>query len=769
VLTSVVIATYNRAASLETTLEALRHQTFADFEVVVVAGPCTDETPALLDRLARDVRVVRTEERNICVSRNLGIDTAAGDVVAFVDDDAVPEPYWLEGLVAAYADPHVGGAGGIVYDDTGVRLQYRFSLCDRLGRGIYDCVPQDAHNRARADPFVYLQGTNMSFRRSALEEVRGFDEHIEYVWDEADLALRMLDSGWLLRPIDGAAVHHKVLASASRRAAGLVTDPHAMVKNRVYFALRNGLASHRAEEVFQCLTDYTRDLRTVADNAWRREALTTAERESFSERVEAGFQAGFELGLGTDRAVRVLAPHNAEAFHEFPVRRSGVRRTGVCVLASEPPSAPIAVPADDVHLVARADGPYRIDFEHGAWVHRLPAGPRQLPALADHPLRERLGDAVAFWWAAHNAAARTPLQVVTGNADDTLVCTLDPRWRTVVAGSGQSGQPVERALSGAAETPPIDAAAAKLAVSDGLRQLLERAGVIDDPDAAVAQLLEPSAFPFDYLAALAPLMHASDRDFVIGVYRILLRRAPEPEWLEAALYRLREGLKARSDIVHDVATSEEAALLGVDDSFTDRMPRELPPLLERRIRDAFWRDDRQFARLITVALLASEAQDDVDAVSAQLAAGRSRRQVLRDLVERADVRARIPVAAELLTRTFMTSMELRDRLVELSDVDDARFVQGAYRLLLEREPDAASAIWHEELARTSRRWVIIGIAFSREAQQRGIDPTVVNAIAETIPALNSPPLPRGAEGKVLRTVRAVQDLGKRRAPSRAEP
>jgi hypothetical protein len=247
----------------------------------------------------------------------------------------------------------------------------------------------------------------------------------------------------------------------------------------------------------------------------------------------------------------------------------------------------------------------------------------------------------------------------------------------------------------------------------------------------------------------------------------LLRRDPEPRWLEAALDPLREGLKTRADVIDEIAHSDEASLLGIDASFTEGLPREPAPVLERRIRDAFWRDDRKFARLVAAALLGSDAHDEIDLATERLAAGESRHDLLRSFVERTDVRRRVPAAPALLEKTYLTTAELRERLGALSEADDVTFVDESYRLFLHREPDPEAASWRRELTRASRRWVLVGIAFSGEAQQRGIDPSVVNVIAEAIPALNDPPLPSGAEGKVLRTVRAVQDLGRRRSASSA--
>ena len=241
---SVVINTYNRVETLGDTLDALRRQSFAGFEVVVVNGPSTDGTVALLAERAGDLRSVSCPERHLARSRNLGVDAAAGDVVAFIDDDALPEPTWLEELVAAYADPGVAGAGGVVLDETGVTPQYRFSACDRVARPDFDVAPPfDALTRPGADPFLYLQGTDMSFRRDALAAIGGFDEEIEYNYDEADLCLRLIDAGYGLVALDGARVHHKVAPSHLRRSRGVSLDPFFEIKNRAYFAVAGNVST----------------------------------------------------------------------------------------------------------------------------------------------------------------------------------------------------------------------------------------------------------------------------------------------------------------------------------------------------------------------------------------------------------------------------------------------------------------------------------------------------------------------------------------------
>ena len=98
---SVVIATYNRAASLRQTLLSLRHQTYPDFEVIVVNCPSTDGTDAVLAEFADRVRAFRCDVVSSTISGNIGLAHSSGDIVAFIDDDAIPTPTWLQELADA--------------------------------------------------------------------------------------------------------------------------------------------------------------------------------------------------------------------------------------------------------------------------------------------------------------------------------------------------------------------------------------------------------------------------------------------------------------------------------------------------------------------------------------------------------------------------------------------------------------------------------------------------------------------------------------------
>lgn len=231
---SVVVCTYNRAQVLGRCLEALRRLDYPEFEVVVVEGPSTDHTKEVLDRFP-DVKRVTNETRNLSVSRNLGIAAAAGEIVAFIDDDAVPDCRWLRALAEAFDDPTVGGAGGDVFGPGGDHLQFTNGTLSRYGRVIaHGPVPQDRNDPGGAW-YNTLMGTNSSFRRRTLEEVGGFDENYEYYHDEADLCVRVIQAGHRVEHVPQAVVWHGFEPGAARKNP-FVFDFTVIVKNSIYFA-----------------------------------------------------------------------------------------------------------------------------------------------------------------------------------------------------------------------------------------------------------------------------------------------------------------------------------------------------------------------------------------------------------------------------------------------------------------------------------------------------------------------------------------------------
>jgi glycosyltransferase involved in cell wall biosynthesis/GT2 family glycosyltransferase len=191
---SVIICAYthDRLEVLTEAVDSLRAQTLPPHEIVLVI----DHAPDLLDAVRErwpDLKIVPNRERKgLSGARNSGVAEARGEVVAFLDDDAIAAPDWLTRLAAAYADPNVLGAGGAVrarwLEGKPAWFPPEFDWvvgCTHSG------MPQEL------EPVRNLVGANMSFRRRPLLEVGGFSHALGRVGtlpvgcEETDLSIRV--------------------------------------------------------------------------------------------------------------------------------------------------------------------------------------------------------------------------------------------------------------------------------------------------------------------------------------------------------------------------------------------------------------------------------------------------------------------------------------------------------------------------------------------------------------------------------------------------
>ena len=191
---SVVVCAFtpDRIPVLDEALDSLAAQSRPPLEVILVI----DHAPELLAEAERRwprVKVLANRERQgLSGARNTGVEEARGDVVAFLDDDAIAQPDWLERIAAAYRDPRVLGAGGTV------RPRWVEGKPDWFPPE-FDWVVGCTHSGMprKTEPVRNLVGANMSFRRSTLEEVGGFSHDLGRVGtlpvgcEETDLSIRV--------------------------------------------------------------------------------------------------------------------------------------------------------------------------------------------------------------------------------------------------------------------------------------------------------------------------------------------------------------------------------------------------------------------------------------------------------------------------------------------------------------------------------------------------------------------------------------------------
>ena len=239
---SVVVVSYRRHDEIRACLQDLDAQrTTVPFEVVLVLQAYPDGVPeALVAEFSPTLAMsVFHADRGLGVhgARNAAIERSSGDIVAFLDDDVRVPPDWLDTLVSYYADSAVGGVGGFVRHPGSQRIATRLlrpvlglsANRYRIDWGGFHAIPWGSHP-ARDQDADWLSGCNMSFRRTALEQVGGFDEgYGPYGYDDVDIGLRVRQAGWRLvstrrltiahypSPVNRAALPDLVREEESRR------------------------------------------------------------------------------------------------------------------------------------------------------------------------------------------------------------------------------------------------------------------------------------------------------------------------------------------------------------------------------------------------------------------------------------------------------------------------------------------------------------------------------------------------------------------------
>lgn len=238
---SIIVSTFDRLPHLRRLLDSLSHLESDDFELVIVNGPSRDGTAAFLGQWPYPFKLRECPEANLSRSRNIGIAAATGDILVFIDDDAVPaDAGWIEAYRAFFARPsnaNCAAVGGLVINAlTGEREFYRGSTSEYAEQSPQDGSPF----RPRSGAWVVqgVMGCNCAMRAAMVREVGGFDENLPYYLDETDLCFRLSDAGHEIGFLEDNAVLHRGATSAVRRSLA-DKDWRTIFRSDTYFCLKN--------------------------------------------------------------------------------------------------------------------------------------------------------------------------------------------------------------------------------------------------------------------------------------------------------------------------------------------------------------------------------------------------------------------------------------------------------------------------------------------------------------------------------------------------
>ncbi len=235
---SVIIINWNGAAHLPVCLNALRAQTFRNFEIIVADNASHDESLSLLARDYAEVKAVALAKNlGFTGGNNAGIRAAHGDIIILLNNDTEVDPRWLEEILAAFErHPEAGLVASKMklFDrrDT-FHTAGDFYRLDGLpgNRGVWE-IDRGQYDR---EEYVFSAcGGSAAYRKVMLDQIGLLDEDFFYSCEDIDLAWRAQLAGWKCVYAPKAIVYHKLSATGGGKTASFYDG-----RNFIYVIAKN--------------------------------------------------------------------------------------------------------------------------------------------------------------------------------------------------------------------------------------------------------------------------------------------------------------------------------------------------------------------------------------------------------------------------------------------------------------------------------------------------------------------------------------------------
>ena len=200
---SVVIPVRNGALQIEQCLQAVLGQTIPPREILVIDGHSTDNTVDIAKRFS--VTVLYEDYGTVGGARQVGVENANGDYIAFTDVDCIPQEDWLENLISEFDDNIIGVGGGIKNIGKGLWEESVALALDTFLGSANSVQDRVLKNRKIVKS---ISGCNSIYRRKDIISIGGFNVTLS-VNEDTDLNIRLQQLGILIYTPDALVYHQQ--------------------------------------------------------------------------------------------------------------------------------------------------------------------------------------------------------------------------------------------------------------------------------------------------------------------------------------------------------------------------------------------------------------------------------------------------------------------------------------------------------------------------------------------------------------------------------
>jgi glycosyltransferase involved in cell wall biosynthesis/GT2 family glycosyltransferase len=317
---SVVICSVDRPIELLNCIQALAQMHYLPEEVIVVLGPDQSDSLLALKTLASPfpIRIYQNDQRNLSWSRNMGLKVSKCEFIAYIDDDAIPEPNWLKNILLPFSNSKIGLVGGWTRFQSSMKFQHQNQVVTESLR----VRPLGDDEKPGIHEYLSPLGANFAIRRSVGIELNGFDNYLEWWGDEADFAIRLNQSDCLVVFEPSAIVHHFQATSEFRKTVVGAVNVRTPWRSRAYLMAKHSKSIKFLGAVLE--SDFEVAKQSLE---WARinNNLESSDLSRLIQDIRDGIREGTRIGIKNRRVIHSGLDKVVQSLE--PVHESGIKLT----------------------------------------------------------------------------------------------------------------------------------------------------------------------------------------------------------------------------------------------------------------------------------------------------------------------------------------------------------------------------------------------------------------------------------------------------------